>query len=87
MERTNDLLLQAFAEVLRTTRLAAGLSQEELAARADISTRFISFLETRRRQPTLTALHALSRGLGQDFGAFSEAVDRRYQELRRGNSV
>lgn len=82
MERTNDLLLQAFAEVLRTTRLAAGLSQEELAARADVSTRFISFLETRRRQPTLTALHALCQGLGQDFGAFSEAVDRRYLELR-----
>lgn len=37
MERTNDLLVAAFAEVLRERRQNAGLSQDELAARADVS--------------------------------------------------
>ena len=64
MDRTKDALTAAFAEVLRRRRRAIGLTQEQLAELADVSTRHISFLETQRRQPTLTIIAALSHGLG-----------------------
>ena len=76
MERTNDKLVAAFAEVLRQRRVAAGLSQEELAHRADVSTRFVSFLETRRRQPTLTAFAALATGLGMSLSGLADEVEQ-----------
>ncbi|EDM30585.1 DNA-binding protein [Roseovarius sp. TM1035] len=63
MDRQNDSLIAAFAVTLYEERQKAGLTQEELAERADVSARFISFLETGRRQPSLSTLHALSKGL------------------------
>ena len=71
MDRTNDQLLAAFAVVLRRKRHAAGLSQEELAARSEMSTRHISHLETMRRQPTLTIIAALCHGLDVTMVEFS----------------
>ena len=64
MERSNERLVAAFAAVLRERRERAQLTQEELAERADVSARFISFLETGNRQPSLSALAAISDGLG-----------------------
>lgn len=75
MERSNQNLLDAFAEALRQCRHEAGLSQEELAARADLSARHISFLETGKRQPSLTVLAALSRGLGMNLAQFAEVIE------------
>lgn len=60
MDRQNDSLIAAFAAALSEERERAALTQEELAERADVSARFISFLETGRRQPSLSTLHALS---------------------------
>lgn len=78
MERTNEPLLAAFATTLRSARTAAGLSQEDLAARADISARHISFLETRRRQPSLTILKAVSDGLGLTMSDFVGRIEEVY---------
>ncbi len=64
MDRRDEHVILAFASILRRERERAGLTQEDLAERADISVRFVSFLETGKRQPSLTALAALSRGLG-----------------------
>ena len=84
MERKNQTLIDAFAETLRNRRQAARLSQEELATRADISTRFISFLETGRRQPTLSALLALSTGLGVTMSELAcqagNCIKRKYEQ-------
>ncbi|MFU8865702.1 MAG: helix-turn-helix domain-containing protein [Rhodobacterales bacterium] len=77
MDRQNDSLIAAFAVALSEERQKAGLTQEELADRADVSARFISFLETGRRQPSLSTLHALSLGLRismQDLVATVERV-------------
>lgn len=76
MDRTDEALVSAFSEALRSKRLAAGLTQEQLAERADVSTRFISFLETRRRQPTLTVIAALSNGLGLTLAEFAGEIER-----------
>lgn len=64
MERKNEKLVAAFAKVLKDRRKAAGLSQEELAFRTDLSMSYISLLETKNRQPTLTVMDVLARELG-----------------------
>lgn len=78
MERSNDRLVAAFAMVLREKREDAGLTQEDLAERADVSARFVSFLETRRRQPSISAVAALSAGLGTSMAQLINEVENLY---------
>jgi transcriptional regulator with XRE-family HTH domain len=42
------------AAELRKSRLAAGLTQEELAAKAGLSREYVNYLERGRRSPTVT---------------------------------
>ena len=76
MERTNPDLVAAFARALRRRRRAAGLSQEELAFRAELSVSYVSFLETRRRQPTLTVIDALCRQLGTSMAELMAEIEK-----------
>lgn len=78
MERRNARLVAAFAKVLRSRRETAGLTQEELAERADVSARFISFLETGSRQPSLSALAALSHGIGSRMSDIVAEIEGLY---------
>ncbi|MBK4215612.1 helix-turn-helix transcriptional regulator [Paracoccus caeni] len=64
MERTNARLIRAFGKVLKPKRREAGLSQEELAFRTELSPSYISLLETSNRQRTLTVLAELANCLG-----------------------
>ncbi len=77
MDRSNEQLVIAFAAVLRDFRERAGLTQEQLAERADVSARFISLLETGKRQPSLSALAALSDGLGVPMSEIIVALETR----------
>lgn len=64
METTDKPSVQeAFATALRRRRHALGISQEELAHRADITMRYVSLLETGRRVPTIVVVFALAQGL------------------------
>lgn len=81
MDRSNEILVSAFAETLIAERKRAGLMQEELADRAGVSVRFISFIETGRRQPSLSALAAISAGLGISMSAMIESAEERYLRL------
>lgn len=87
MDRSNQPLVAAFAHVLRDARERAGLSQEELAHRADVSVRFISMLETGKRQPSLSAIAALGAGLRMPMSALMLAVEDRIATDRRGDQV
>jgi transcriptional regulator with XRE-family HTH domain len=78
MNRQNERLVAAFAAALSEQREQARFTQEELAGRADVFARFISFLETGRRQPSLSALHALSKGLGIRMRDLVDEVERQY---------
>jgi len=80
MERRNEVLVAAFADALRDQRERAGLTQEALAERAELSARYISFLETRRRQPSLTTLLAISKGLGTSMATLVDEVEGRYRD-------
>ncbi|WP_235859975.1 helix-turn-helix domain-containing protein [Tritonibacter mobilis] len=73
--------MAAFAKVLREKRKAAKLSQEELAFRTELSMSYISFLETCRRQPTLTVMEAICRELGLSLTDFVREVE---QEAAKG---
>ncbi|MBL4927777.1 helix-turn-helix domain-containing protein [Fuscibacter oryzae] len=75
MDRSNEPLVIAFAAALREARLRAGMTQEELAERADVSVRFISLLENGRRQPSLSALAAVSAGLNIPMSMMLAAVE------------
>lgn len=80
MDRSNPAIVAVFARVLRDARGQAGLSQEELAGRADVSVRFISLLETGKRQPSLSALAAISAGLGMPMSALVMSIEERLNE-------
>ena len=82
METSNDQLTAAFSQVLRRRRRDAGLTQEQLSERADISTRHISFLETGRRQPTLSVMVALCGGLGVPLAEFAGEVESAWLATR-----
>lgn len=63
MDHKNDLLIERFARALQLRRRECGLSQEEVAHSAGLSTSYMSLLETRKRQPTLSVLGALAKAL------------------------
>lgn len=56
--------LAVFGRLLRFWRTAFGLSQEELAGRAGISARHVSFLENGRTAASRASILALAAGLG-----------------------
>jgi transcriptional regulator with XRE-family HTH domain len=73
-------LLARFGARLRDFRSAAGLSQAELAHRADLHPTYVSGIERGRRNVSLINIHALARALavqphtllGDDGGATGE---------------
>lgn len=54
----------AFGKVLRERRKRAGLSQEQLAAEADIQRNYVSLIERGVNQPTLGVIFKLATALG-----------------------
>jgi transcriptional regulator with XRE-family HTH domain len=57
-------LQPAFGVVVRRRRLAAGLSQEALAAAAGLTPVYLSRVEGGKSTPSITAARALGDGLG-----------------------
>ena len=53
-----------FGRNISRIRTAAGLTQEALAERADISTRYVQFLEADKYVPSLVVAARLRRALG-----------------------
>ena len=51
---------RAFGARVRELRLAAGLTQEDLAARCGLFRTYMSRIETGNANPTLTMIHALA---------------------------
>ena len=55
---------EAFGQVLRKHRLAAGLSQEQLGLESGVQRNFISLIETGQNQPTITTIFKLAQAMG-----------------------
>lgn len=67
---------ESFAKVLKAQRLQAGLTQEELAEKSHVSTRYVSLLECNRQQPTLGYVFALAHAMGMSVSDLIKAVEK-----------
>lgn len=63
MDGSKDQLSKQFGKNLRKHRVAAGMSQQELAERCELDRTYISLLERGLRTPTLYTLMRLSAHL------------------------
>ena len=77
MDRRETDIIDAFARVLQARRREMRHSQEELAHRAGLSTSYVSLLESRKRQPTLTVMVRLARELDMPFSEFIVAIENK----------
>ncbi len=59
-----DPVLHAFGMHVRRMRETRGITLEELAARSGLSPRGVVYIEHGRRNPSLTTILNLARGLG-----------------------
>jgi transcriptional regulator with XRE-family HTH domain len=64
-----------FARNLREQRVRVGLSQERLAYACNLHRTEISLLERGEREPRLSTIVRLARGLGVPPGALLEGID------------
>jgi len=56
-------LLLVLGEEIRKSRLQAGLTQEELAAKARLTREYVSLLELNKRMPTLPVFVRICRSM------------------------
>jgi transcriptional regulator with XRE-family HTH domain len=70
----NNGLYRSFGDRLRELRLAAGISQEELAHRARLHRTYLGGIERGERNPSLANLHKLAQALGVDLATLFEGV-------------
>lgn len=61
---------------LRSAREKAGLSQQEVAAKADISREYLSEVERDNKSPTVRTLLAICRAIGCSAGALITRVEK-----------
>ena len=61
---------------IRKARLAAGLTQEELAFKADISRNYVSLLELDEKSPTVQVLMRICRALGVKASRIIARIER-----------
>jgi transcriptional regulator with XRE-family HTH domain len=69
-------------EELKKARLDAGLSQEELATRAQIHRTYVSLLELNKKSPTMDVLFRLCDALGLPASDLIGRVERSRQANR-----
>lgn len=76
-------LPNVFGEELRNRRESAGLSQEELAWKADVDRSYISQIELGKANPTIDIFYRLAEHINVTPGEFTEAVDNKLKESPR----
>lgn len=62
-KKKKDPVLVAFATIVRQRRYELSLTQEKLAERTGFHVNYIGGIERAERNPSLTSLHALAKGL------------------------
>lgn len=65
----------ALAEALRDRRAVSGVTQEELASRAQVSVQLVRRLEAGTANPTLGTLHAVTSALDISWTSLFVEVD------------
>lgn len=67
---------------IRKARLAAKLTQEQLAFEADISRNYVSLLELNQKSPTVDVLLRVAQALGIRASALIEAIEEKANRSR-----
>jgi transcriptional regulator with XRE-family HTH domain len=70
----NNGLSRSLGARLRDLRVQAGISQEELAARAGVHRTYLGGIERGERNPSVANLHKLAQALGVDLATLFEGV-------------
>jgi transcriptional regulator with XRE-family HTH domain len=81
---TRQQVAVAFGAVLRTARDAAGLSQEQLAEKADLDRTYPSLMERGLRNPTLCVILRLASAVDMDPGLLVAATAASVHAQHRG---
>jgi transcriptional regulator with XRE-family HTH domain len=76
---TRNALMKSFAGEVRRARSDLGLSQEELADRANLHRNYVGMIERLERAPTILAMDGIARGLKLKL---SELIARAEERLR-----
>ena len=63
----DERILRGLGKNLNRIRMGAGLTQERVAEKADISLRYIQWLEAGRRNPSIETLVRLHKVLGCSY--------------------
>lgn len=71
----NPAARKAVGAILRRLREDAGLSQEELADRADIHRTYVGMVERGEKNPTLESLWVILHALGVSWAEFGRELD------------
>jgi XRE family transcriptional regulator, regulator of sulfur utilization len=80
---SNDFA-KLFGEAVRRHRKAKGLTQEQLAEKADLASKMISLIERFERNPSLNVADSIAKGLGVPlWRLIKDAVDLRKNEQAR----
>jgi transcriptional regulator with XRE-family HTH domain len=69
-------LTKKLAKVIREKRIAAGLSQEELAEKADIDRTYVSIIERGRVNITLAVALKIARSLNLSLSKIIKEVEK-----------
>lgn len=72
--------LTALGTAIRTLRAQAGLSEAELAAKADLEPPLVTDLEAGRREPTWGDLRRIAQALGTPLESILELAERLEKE-------
>ena len=70
-------LEQIFGQVVREVRIEVGISQEELADRAQLHRTYVSLLERGKRNPSLNVVQALATALGTTMTRLVSEIEER----------
>ena len=76
--KTTRKKLPGVGVTIRTFRQDAGFSQDDLADRMDVSTPYISMLESGKRYPSIEMLVRIAIALGVSPGAMLDQIAERY---------
>ena len=66
----------AFGKVLRRRRVAAGLTQEQLAHESELQRNYVSLMERGINQPTINTLIKLANSLGCTAAEIVDEVEQ-----------
>jgi transcriptional regulator with XRE-family HTH domain len=69
-----------FGEELKKLRLKAGLTQEEVAARAQVTREYVSMLESKKNSPTIEVFIRLCRAVEVSPSDLIAKVERMLNE-------